>query len=163
MRTSHRNPKLSAFEDLEGQFNYNKTPLAPPGCKVLVHEKKQQITTWGARAIYGWYIGPELKHYRCSKVFISSTRSERVTDTVQFFPSTSSLPALTQDEALIHATEDLTKEIFNQRKHDKKSGHYEETLEAIQRLMQLFPNEDKIPLKQKISEMKRMKIKTFRG
>ena len=36
LRTSHINTKLSAYAVLKGQFNFNKTPLAPPGTKALV-------------------------------------------------------------------------------------------------------------------------------
>ena len=38
LRPSRINPKLSAYEILEGVFDYNKHPLAPPGCKALIHE-----------------------------------------------------------------------------------------------------------------------------
>ena len=40
LRPSRVNPRLSAEEFLNGVFDYNKTPIAPPGCKVLVHETK---------------------------------------------------------------------------------------------------------------------------
>ena len=38
LRASRRNPKLSAYAILEGEFNFNKTPLASPGSKALVYE-----------------------------------------------------------------------------------------------------------------------------
>ena len=36
LRRSRVNPKLSLYAVLEGQFNFNKTPLAPVGTKALV-------------------------------------------------------------------------------------------------------------------------------
>jgi hypothetical protein len=39
LRQSRINPKLSAHAQLHGIFDYNKTPLAPPGTKVIIHEK----------------------------------------------------------------------------------------------------------------------------
>ena len=36
-----QNPKMSAHMALKGAFDYNKTPLAPPGTKVVVHKKKK--------------------------------------------------------------------------------------------------------------------------
>jgi hypothetical protein len=39
MRGSRINPKLSAYAQINGAFDFNQTPLAPPGTKVLVHEK----------------------------------------------------------------------------------------------------------------------------
>lgn len=39
MRQSRLNPRLSAEAQLNGAFDFNKTPLAPPGTRVIVHEK----------------------------------------------------------------------------------------------------------------------------
>jgi hypothetical protein len=39
LRTSRINPRLSAEAQLNGQFDYNRTPLAPPGIKVVIHER----------------------------------------------------------------------------------------------------------------------------
>ena len=38
LRTSRRNPSISAYESLNGKFDYNKNPLAPPGTKALIYE-----------------------------------------------------------------------------------------------------------------------------
>jgi hypothetical protein len=46
LRNSRVNPKLSAYAYLFGNFNFNKTPLAPPGTKVIVH-KNQTIVLAG--------------------------------------------------------------------------------------------------------------------
>ena len=43
LRTSRINPNLSAYAQIWGQFDYNKTPLVPPGTKVILHEKPQQL------------------------------------------------------------------------------------------------------------------------
>jgi hypothetical protein len=32
-------PKISAWEYFNGPFDFNKTPLAPVGCRVLIHAK----------------------------------------------------------------------------------------------------------------------------
>ena len=39
LRNSHLNPNLSAYAYIYGIFNFNATPLAPPGTKVVVHIK----------------------------------------------------------------------------------------------------------------------------
>jgi hypothetical protein len=39
LRPSRRNPRLSAYTILEGVFDFNTTPMAPPGTKVIIHEK----------------------------------------------------------------------------------------------------------------------------
>ena len=39
LRNSRINPKLSAWSYLFGQFDFNRTPLAPPGTELVIHEK----------------------------------------------------------------------------------------------------------------------------
>jgi hypothetical protein len=46
LRQSRINPKLSAHAQLHGIFDYNKTPLAPPGTKVILHEKPDHRGSW---------------------------------------------------------------------------------------------------------------------
>ena len=42
LRPLHINPRLSAKAQLNGPFNFNATPLAPPGTKFLVYETSDQ-------------------------------------------------------------------------------------------------------------------------
>ena len=53
LRPSRLNPKLSAYAQLEGAFDFNHTPLAPPGTHVIVHEKPNQRCTWAPHGIDG--------------------------------------------------------------------------------------------------------------
>ena len=41
LRPSRRKPDISAYEALNGKFNYNATPLALPGCKITDFESTQ--------------------------------------------------------------------------------------------------------------------------
>ncbi len=58
LRPARVNPKLSSYAYVFGQFDFNATPLAPPGTKVLVHSKPQKRGTWDFNGKEGWYIGP---------------------------------------------------------------------------------------------------------
>lgn len=42
---SRVNNKLSAYAFLFGNFNFNATPLAPPGTKVVIHKKPSQCAS----------------------------------------------------------------------------------------------------------------------
>ena len=53
VRPCRYNPKLSAYEALEGNFSYNHTPLAPLGSKVIAHDTPQQRATWAPHGHYG--------------------------------------------------------------------------------------------------------------
>jgi hypothetical protein len=50
MRGSRINPALLAWEQLHGRYNFNKCPIAPPGIKVLAHEKSNERATWSTHA-----------------------------------------------------------------------------------------------------------------
>lgn len=45
LRNARANPNLSAHAYLHGVFNFASTPLAPPGTKVLIHEKSTNRNT----------------------------------------------------------------------------------------------------------------------
>jgi hypothetical protein len=38
LRISRINPKLSVWAQVHGTFDFNRTPLGPPGCRVLVQD-----------------------------------------------------------------------------------------------------------------------------
>ncbi len=70
LRGSRINPNLSAYAQVHGAFDYNRTPLAPPGTKVMVHEKSSVRGTWAPHAVDGFYVGPAMHHYRCYRVWV---------------------------------------------------------------------------------------------
>jgi hypothetical protein len=88
LRGSCLNPKLSAWAQVHGAFNFDRTPLAPPSIRILVHEKPSIRATWSTHAVNGWYIGPAEHHYRCYRVWVQDTRAECIANTLKWFPST---------------------------------------------------------------------------
>ena len=48
LRNSRVNPKLSAYAYAYGEFDFNKTPLCPPGAETVVHLKPKTIEDHGA-------------------------------------------------------------------------------------------------------------------
>ena len=58
LRTSRLNPNLSAHALLNRLYDFNATPMAPPGSMLLVHEKPALCGTWAAYAVNAWYLGP---------------------------------------------------------------------------------------------------------
>ena len=53
LRACRINPKISAHNAVFGAFDFNKTPLAPPGTKVIVHKKLDNRRTWAPRGTEG--------------------------------------------------------------------------------------------------------------
>jgi hypothetical protein len=113
LRSSCINPRLSAHAQVHGTFDYNRTPLAPPGTRVLVHEKTSNRETWSPHAVSGYYIGPAFAHYRCYTVYIVETRKERISDTVKFFPQKAFMPIASSTDLAIAAARDLTDALLN--------------------------------------------------
>jgi hypothetical protein len=107
LRRSRINPRLSAQAQVHGAFDYNRTPFAPPGCKVLVHEKPAVRGTWAPHAVDGWYLGPAMKHYRCYRVWIWDTESTRIADTLEWFPQHVVMPTLSSADAATAAAQAL--------------------------------------------------------
>ena len=58
LRQLRMNPKLSGYAQLHREFNYNATPLAPPGTQVIIHETPTVRGTWASHGVKGWYLGP---------------------------------------------------------------------------------------------------------
>ena len=107
LRASRVHPQLSAYTSLFGNFNYNRTPIAPPGTKVVYHNKPSNRPSWGFHGEQGWYIGPALDHYRNIMVYFPKTRAERPTDTVTFLPHFISIPSISMQDHLLQAVDDI--------------------------------------------------------
>ena len=123
LRNSRVNCKLSAYAYLFGHFDFNATPLAPPGTRILLHLKPAKRTSWGFHGEEGWYIGPSLEHYRCVKCFMPTTGTVRDADTVEFFPHKIPIPVLTTDSCLRQAATDIV-ELLRKRKSPYPSLQY---------------------------------------
>ena len=57
------NPCLSAKAQLNGDFDFIKTPLAPPSTKALIFEPFTTRLTWAHHGIQVWYLGTVPEHY----------------------------------------------------------------------------------------------------
>jgi hypothetical protein len=75
------NPWISTWEFFQGPFDFNKTPLGPVGCWVLIHAKPATRRSWNFSAKNGFYIGPAMDSYRCFKLVNADTV---ISDTVAF-------------------------------------------------------------------------------
>ena len=93
LRPSRFNPRLAEEAQLNGPFDFNRTPLAPSGMRVILHETPDNCRTWAPQGVDGWYLGPVPDHYRYHRVYIPHTRAERIAKTVEFFPHDCPVPA----------------------------------------------------------------------
>jgi hypothetical protein len=118
VQPSRINPKLSAYNQLWGIFNFKKTSMAPPGCKVVVHERPQERGTWADHGVAGFYIGPAMHHFQNYYGYIPTTRGERVSNTIDFFPTHVDMPDTSSKDRLAQITQDLITVL--QKPHPKR-------------------------------------------
>ena len=108
LRQSTINEKISAWEFFHGPFDFNKTPLGPVGCRVLIHAKPTTRRSWDFRAKEGFYIGPALDSYRCFKLVKMDTKSQVISDTVEFRHAYRTVPAPSSDDRIVHGLRAIT-------------------------------------------------------
>jgi hypothetical protein len=68
LRTSRLHPQLSAAAHCHGLVDYNKTAFAPPGCKIIAHEKTRKASNLGpsrAAWILNWSRHASLPVTKC--------------------------------------------------------------------------------------------------
>eukprot|EP00804_Cyclotella_cryptica_P023160 CCRYP_000369-RA/>CCRYP_000369-RA protein AED:0.34 eAED:0.37 QI:0/0/0/1/0/0/3/0/451 len=107
LRTSRVNPKLSAYAILDGQFEFNRAPIAPVGTKALVFLDPKKRTPWQSHAVDAWYVGPAKKHYRCYKFYIPETKGYRIANTAKFYPTHCNTPTIEPGDTIGLAAQDL--------------------------------------------------------
>jgi hypothetical protein len=140
LRTSRLHPQLSAAAHFHGLIDYNKTSFAPPGCKIIAHEKPEKRCTWAPHGQHGYYLGPAMHHYRCQNVYISATASERIVDTLEFFPHNLPMPQLSSTDRLIMVANDMSNALKNPHPEVPFAHIGDDTIEALTTLAEIFKN-----------------------
>ena len=134
LRQSSLRPHISAWKHFNGPFNFDATPMGPPGCKAIAHAKGSTRLSWDYRGHMGFYVGPAVDHYRCYKIIKTSTSAVIVSDTVVFQHPTLSVPTLTTTDRIIHCLRALTVAIRADR--SKENCHAQ--LLAVESLRAIF-------------------------
>jgi hypothetical protein len=106
---SLRNPMKSANQEVYGRFDFNTTPLAPPGTKALIYDDSGSQTSWAPHATDGFYVGPASAHYQCLRFYIPATRRFRFSNTWCLYPAHCQVPVTSQHDLSIVVTADLLK------------------------------------------------------
>jgi hypothetical protein len=138
LRTSRLHPQLSAAAHFHCLVDYNKTAFALSGCKIIAHEKTGKRRTWAPYWKHGYSLGPAMHHYRCQNVYISSTASERIVDTLEFFPHNYLMPQLSSDDILIMSAKDMTDALQNPHLAVPFAHVSDDTIKALANLASIF-------------------------
>ena len=95
LRQATVDPSQSAWENFNGPFNYDATPIGPLGCRILIHNKPSTRATWDFRSRDGFNIGYAPEHYRCFHLVDKLTKASVFSDTVEFRHSYLTQPTVT--------------------------------------------------------------------
>jgi hypothetical protein len=88
----HINPSISAYEKLNGPYNWNRYPLAPLGCKAVVCKDGNTCRSWALRGVDAWYLGPSRDHYQFDNYYIIETRAYHISGLTECFLQHCQLP-----------------------------------------------------------------------
>jgi hypothetical protein len=138
LRTSRLHPRLSAAAHFHGLVDYNKTASAPPGCKIIAHEKPGKRRTWDPHEQHGYSVGPVMPHYRCQNIYISATASERIVDTLELFPKNYQMPQLSSTDRLLMAAQDMMDALQNPHPVVPFASVGEDTISSLDDLAAIF-------------------------
>jgi hypothetical protein len=79
-----------------------------------------------------------MHHYRCQNVYISSTASERIVDTLEFFPHNYQMPQLSSTDRLLMAAKDMTDAVQNPHPDVPFAHVGDDTISALAELAAIF-------------------------
>jgi hypothetical protein len=139
LRTSRLHPQLSAAAHYHGLVDYNKRAFAPPGCKIIAHENPGKWRTWAPHGQHGYSLGPAMHHYRCQNVYISTTASERIVDTLELFPQNYQMPQLSSTVRLLIAAKDMADAFQNPHPEAPFASVGDDTVKALKLKLQQAP------------------------
>jgi hypothetical protein len=138
LRTSRLHPQLSAAAHFHGLVDYNKTAFAPLGCKIIAHEKPGKRRAWAPHGQHGYSLGPAMHHYRCQNVYISTTASERIMDTLELFPHNHQMPQLSSTDRLMMEAKDMTDDLQNPHPEVPFTSIGDDTIAALTDLAAIY-------------------------
>jgi hypothetical protein len=131
IQKSNATPNVSAYAHLSGPFDYNKMPLAPMECNAQVHEKTNKQGTWAFHLVDRWYLFTSPEHYCTHNCHVKHTKSECLSDTVQFQHKRITNPSITHANKMMHALADCVKAIQSMIGKDRHSP----AMKDIQRIV----------------------------
>ena len=146
LRQSHINPRLLTEAQLNGQFNYDKTPFTPPRTKVVLYENPEKRRTWASHGAYGWYIGNKPEHYRCPTIYVTKSRAERIARTVGFFPHSIVMPHNLSVDNAAEAARLLANALNNPAPASPFNTVRNEQMQALHKLSNIFTLAAPLPI-----------------
>jgi hypothetical protein len=96
------NPNMSAYETLEGLYDWNCFPLAPLKTKAIIYTDADTRASWAPHGVDVWMLGPSKDHYQCCLYYVPETPGYCVSGSADLFPQHCIKPMFTP---VTHVTE----------------------------------------------------------
>ena len=106
-------------------------------------EKTDKRGTWAYHSVDGWYLFTSPEHYRTHNCHIKHTKSERLSDTVQFQHKRITNPTITHADKVMHALADYVKALqgmTSSTKNSQAAHDLQQIIEATKAHVQAQPN-----------------------
>jgi hypothetical protein len=113
LSTSTDQPQIICVHSSQWKFDLNRTPIAPPGTRVLVLGRPSQQDSWSSHASDAWYVGPAMDSYRCYLTWMVDTRALRISDTAAWLPSKVTMPTTSSVDLVIAGAKDIVHALQN--------------------------------------------------
>jgi hypothetical protein len=108
MQTSCINPTKLVYKALYGPKDWNRNPLAPLGCKVVVYDDGDTRGLWALQGVDGWYLDPLIDHYQCDIYYIPETRKYHISGSTKLIPQHCQLSNMTLHQHFCALMDELT-------------------------------------------------------
>jgi len=132
MRSSGLTRQVSAWQQMHGEFDFKKYPIAPAGMKVTIHDRPQQRGSWAPHGTLGFYLGPAMIHYRSWRCLAKRTCAVRITDTVEWHPHDLILPLPSPSDLVAGALDWLTGTLKDLMTHNALTGNQRQLISALE-------------------------------
>ena len=142
LRQSRINPKLSAHDQVFGTFNYQRTPLAPLGTKVIIHERPDQRLTWDKHGLPGFLVNRAKDHFRSYQVSVTKTGATRVSDAIELLPTKYKMPKTSSADCINAAFKEIGEALNNPKLREGFLNGNKEN-EIINELVDMFDRQNK--------------------
>ena len=139
LRTSRNNNNIISYEELNGKFNWNRTPIAPLGTRGMLFIHPGRRNTFTPYCDDEFTVGRARHHYRLLEFYVPTTREYRISGTFHLNPTHWKIPTISeQDKIVVAATELLEQHKkftppLGQSKKETYSNHQTITRNPIQK------------------------------
>jgi hypothetical protein len=98
---SRHDPSKFSNKEVNGFYDFNKTPIALIGTKSLIYDNPTINASWAPPRFDAFYVSPAPKHFWCLCFFMPIAHCCCVADTWQLYPSHCAIPTISTADLVV--------------------------------------------------------------